>query len=56
MNEMRRRSPKEFWRLFQSGYSGSVGDNNSNEDFKHYFSELMAGGATSDDEFADFVN
>ena len=56
MNEMRRRSPREFWRLFKSGNSGSVGDNISNEDFKNYFSELMAGGASSDGEFADFVN
>jgi len=56
MNEMRRRSPREFWRLFKSGYSGIVGDNISNEDFKNYFSELMDGGAPSDDKFADFVN
>jgi len=55
MSEMRR-SPREFWRLFKSGYSGSVGDIISNEDFKKYFSELMAGGETSDDEFSDFVN
>ena len=56
MNEMRRRSPREFWRLFKSSYSGSVGDTMSNKDFKNYFSELMAGGETSDDEFSDFVN
>jgi len=37
MNEMRRRSPKEFWRLFKFSHSGSVGDNISNEDFKKLF-------------------
>jgi len=42
--------------LFKSGYSGSVGENISNEDFNNYFSELMAVRATSDDEFADIVN
>jgi len=53
---MRRISPREFKRLFKHGCSGSVGDNISNEDFKKYFSELIASGETSDDEYTDFIN
>lgn len=56
MNAIRRRSPREFKRLFKPGCFGSVWDNISNEDFKKNFSELIASGATSDDEFTDFIN
>jgi hypothetical protein len=56
MNELRSKSPREFWRIFKQGKTTNYAENISNEEFMTHFSNLMSGGDSHDeDEYADLI-
>ena len=57
MNDMRRKSPREFWKMFKSKPSQPKGENISKDDFLAHFKNLASHSETDEnDECTDFLD